>query len=119
VEEVPRPARGARVRPDRRCAASLQPVRGVEARGRQREFAGHRCRGLPPTGLRSRAVRRRSSAPVTPEARIAIPYSWQYSGRAYHLTPGTYRWAVRAAFRTHRRIRYGTPVVSSRLTVTG
>jgi hypothetical protein len=120
VEEVP-PAAPA-VPASAQTAAvprASHPVRGVEGRGRQREFAW-----APVPGAASyRFALARGATQIlsarTPEARIDIPPFWRFRGRDYRLRPGTYRWAVRPAFRAQGRIRYGKPVVSSRLTVTG
>jgi hypothetical protein len=120
VEEVPA-GEAAADAPVRSAAASRGShlLRHVAGHGPLREFAWAPVRGA----AAYRFALARGTAEIlsarTPEARIAIPHSWRYDGRAYRLTPGTYRWVVRPAFRSHGGIRYGSPVVSSRLTVNG
>jgi hypothetical protein len=45
--------------------------------------------------------------------RIELPLRWVFRGRQFRLTPGTYRWEVRAAFGPRSRPRYGKLITQS------
>ena len=49
-------------------------------------------------------------------ARIVVPATWSYKGRAYSLGPGRYQWSVRPRLGKARK-HYGKPVVLSQLVV--
>jgi hypothetical protein len=51
------------------------------------------------------------ASPATP--RIELPLRWIFRGRHFRLTPGTYRWEVRAAFGPRSRPRYGKLITRS------
>lgn len=50
------------------------------------------------------------------QARVVVPASWSYKGRAYSLEPGRYQWSVRPRLGKPRK-HYGKPIVLSRLVV--
>ena len=51
------------------------------------------------------------ASPAMP--RIELPLRWVFRGRQFRLTPGTYRWEVRAAFGPRSRPRYGRLITRS------
>jgi hypothetical protein len=46
-------------------------------------------------------------------ARLKFPLRWAFRGRRFRLTPGTYRWNVRAAFGPRSHPRYGRLITRS------
>jgi hypothetical protein len=51
------------------------------------------------------------ASPAVP--RLEFPLRWAFRGRHFRLTPGTYRWKVRAAFGPRSRPRYGRLITRS------
>jgi hypothetical protein len=61
--------------------------------------------------------RRRIYEGRTVEPKLALAARWKFDGRRYALTPGRYRWSVRAGFGRRSARRYGKVLVDAKLVV--